>query len=541
MPPTLTYPGVYIEEVPSGARAIAGVATSIAAFIGRAWRGTVGEPIALFGFGDYEREFGGLWRNSSVSYAVQQFFANGGTHAIVVRTVNGSSGGSTAAAAATLTLTTGTTLRAANPGSWGRNLRVTVDWNVSNTADTSLFNVFVHDDPDIKFDTAARGGSGARETFRNVSMLPDSPRFVTKILEEQSRLVRVQALGAARPDEQVNAAPAQTSGSDGVLAGNAVTATAAAATELIGDAAAKTGLHALLKADLFNLLCLPPLVFTREVSSSQTERLEADVPMNVWTAAAEFCNDERALVLVDAPRNWTVTTAASSVSSFSAITRKNAALYFPRVRLMDPLRDNQLESFAPCGVMAGVMARTDAARGVWKAPAGIEANLQGVLGLSINESPGSLTDDENGQLNPLGINCLRNLPAIGHVAWGARTLEGSDVLASQWKYIPVRRLALFLEESLFRGTHWVVFEPNDEPLWAQIRLNLGGFMHTLFLQGAFQGTTPREAYFVKCDKDTTTQADIDNGIVNIVVGFAPLKPAEFVVIKIQQIVQQAQA
>ena len=541
MPPTLTYPGVYIEEVPSGARAIAGVATSIAAFVGRTWRGTVGEPIALFGFGDYEREFGGLWRNSSVSYAVQQFFANGGTHAIVVRTVNGSSGGSTAAAAATLTLTTGTTLRAANPGSWGRNLRVTVDWNVSNTADTSLFNVFVHDDPDIKFDTAARGGSGARETFRNVSMLPDSPRFVTKILEEQSRLVRVQALGAARPDEQVNAAPAQTSGSDGVLAGNAVTATAAAATELIGDAGAKTGLHALLKADLFNLLCLPPLVFTREVSSSQTERLEADVPMNVWTAAAEFCNDERALLLVDAPRNWAVTTAASSVSSFSAITRKNAALYFPRVRLMDPLRDNQLESFAPCGVMAGVMARTDAARGVWKAPAGIEANLQGVLGLSINEAPGSLTDEENGQLNPLGINCLRNLPAIGHVAWGARTLEGSDVLASQWKYIPVRRLALFLEESLFRGTHWVVFEPNDEPLWAQVRLNLGAFMHTLFLQGAFQGTTPREAYFVKCDKDTTTQADIDNGIVNIVVGFAPLKPAEFVVIKIQQIVQQAQA
>jgi hypothetical protein len=207
---------------------------------------------------------------------------------------------------------------------------------------------------------------------------------------------------------------------------------------------------------------------------------------------------------------------------------------------MDPLRDNQLADFAPCGIVAGVMARTDAARGVWKAPAGIEANLQGVLGLSINGLPAGLTDDENGQLNPRGINCLRNLPAIGHVVWGARTLEGADALASQWKYVPVRRLALFLEESLFRGTQWVVFEPNDEPLWSQIRLNLGSFMHTLFLQGAFQGTTPREAYFVKCDKETTTQTDIDNGIVNIVVGFAPLKPAEFVVIKIQQIAQQAQ-
>jgi len=541
MPPTLTYPGVYIEEVPSGARAIAGVATSIAAFVGRTWRGTVGEPIAVFGFGDFEREFGGLWRSSSVSYAVQQFFMNGGTHALIVRVVNGAGGGSVAAAAATLTLTAGTTLAAANPGSWGRNLRATVDHDVSNAADTNLFNLFLFDDPDSKFDTAARGGSGARETFRNVSMSVDSPRFVTKILAEQSQLIRVQALGAARPGLQANVAPAVTAGSDGVLVGNAVTTTGLAANELIGDAAAKTGLHALLKADLFNLLCLPPLVFTREVSPTQTERLEADIPMNVWTEAAEFCKDERALLLVDAPRNWTVTSAASSVSSFSAVTRKNAALYFPRLRLTDPLRDNQLEDFAPCGVVAGVMARTDAARGVWKAPAGIEANLQGVLGLSINQLLGGLTDDENGQLNPLGINCMRNLPAIGHVVWGARTLEGSDVLASQWKYVPVRRLALFLEESLFRGTQWVVFEPNDAPLWAQVRLNLGAFMHTLFLQGAFQGTTPREAYFVKCDNETTTQADIDNGIINIIVGFAPLKPAEFVVIKIQQIVQQAQA
>src|SRR6187431_2581883 len=213
MPPTLTYPGVYIEEVPSGARAIAGVATSIAAFVGRTWRGTVGEPIAVFGFGDFEREFGGLWRSSSVSYAVQQFFMNGGTHALIVRVVNGAGGGSVAAAAATLTLTDGTTLAAANPGSWGRNLRATVDHDVSNAADTNLFNLFLFDDPDSKFDTAARGGSGARETFRNVSMSVDSPRFVTKILAEQSQLMRVQALGAARPGLQANVAPAATAGS----------------------------------------------------------------------------------------------------------------------------------------------------------------------------------------------------------------------------------------------------------------------------------------------------------------------------------------
>jgi hypothetical protein len=179
--------------------------------------------------------------------------------------------------------------------------------------------------------------------------------------------------------------------------------------------------------------------------------------------------------------------------------------------------------------VAGLYARTDANRGVWKAPAGTEASLTGVIGVKT-----SLTNEENGVLNPMAINCIRKFPIYGTVSWGARTLHGHEERASEWKYIPVRRTALFIEESLYRGTQWVVFEPNDEPLWSQIRLNVGAFMHTLFRQGAFQGTSPRDAYFVKCDKETTTQNDINLGIVNIVVGFAPLKPAEFVVIKIQQ-------
>ncbi|MCW5983260.1 MAG: phage tail sheath family protein [Bryobacteraceae bacterium] len=182
------------------------------------------------------------------------------------------------------------------------------------------------------------------------------------------------------------------------------------------------------------------------------------------------------------------------------------------------------------------MARTDATRGVWKAPAGLEATITGARELAVK-----MTDGENGRLNPLGLNCLRTFPVTGHVVWGSRTLDGADVLASEWKYIPVRRVALYIEESLFRGTQWVVFEPNDEPTWAQIRLNLGAFMQNLFRQGAFQGQSPREAYFVKCDKETTTQDDINRGVVNIVVGFAPLKPAEFVVIKIQQIAGQVAA
>lgn len=189
----------------------------------------------------------------------------------------------------------------------------------------------------------------------------------------------------------------------------------------------------------------------------------------------------------------------------------------------------------PCGAVAGVFARTDTQRGIWKAPAGLEAMLVGVPQLSV-----ALNDAENGELNPLGINCLRTMPAAGRIIWGARTLQGDDRLASEWKYIPVRRTALFIEESLYRGTQWAVFEPNDEPLWAQLRLNIGAFMNNLFRQGAFQGQTAREAYLVKCDSETTTQNDINLGIVNVVVGFAPLKPAEFVVIKIQQLAGQIQ-
>ena len=201
----------------------------------------------------------------------------------------------------------------------------------------------------------------------------------------------------------------------------------------------------------------------------------------------------------------------------------------------DPLNENRPRNIG-CERNAGrSLCPHRLKRGVWKAPAGTEADLRGAS-LAVK-----LDDGENGALNPLGINVLRNFPVFGNISWGARTLDGADLQASEWKYIPVRRMALYIEESLFEGSKWIVFEPNDEPLWAQIRLNFGAFMHSLFRQGAFQGTTPKDAYFVKCDKETTTQDDINRGIVNIIVGFAPLKPAEFVVIKIQQMAGQIEA
>ncbi|WP_449426311.1 phage tail protein, partial [Rhodanobacter lindaniclasticus] len=219
-----------------------------------------------------------------------------------------------------------------------------------------------------------------------------------------------------------------------------------------------------------------------------------------------FCVERRALLIVDPPgATWSsagsitsANNAALTALGLNGVAARNAALYFPRVIESDPKRQGQLDTFVPCGIVAGVMARTDTQRGVWKAPAGIDAALNGVQGLAV-----PLNDAENGMLNPLGVNCLRSFPLVGPVAWGSRTLRGADLLADEYKYVPVRRLALYVE-SLYRGTQWVVFEPNDEPLWAQIRLNVGAFMQNLFRQGAFQGSTPNDAYFVKCDKETTT-------------------------------------
>ena len=304
-------------------------------------------------------------------------------------------------------------------------------------------------------------------------------------------------------------------GDDGAMPGDA---------DLRGVRANRTGMYALEDVDLFNLLCLP-----------RAADLDGNGMRAVYSEAETYCEERRAFLLIDIPQ------ATASVDAMETwlddnenLRHNNAAVYFPRVRVADPLNQNRLRSIGASGTMAGVCARTDANRGVWKAPAGTDdGRLRGVQELAFN-----MTDAQNGVLNPLGVNGLRNFPVFSNLAWGARTLNGADQQASEWKYIPVRRFALFLEESLFRGTKWVVFEPNDEPLWAQIRLNLGAFMQRLFRQGAFQGQTAKEAYLVKCDSETTTQADIDLGIVNIVVGFAPLKPAEFVIIRIQQLAGQ---
>jgi phage tail sheath protein FI len=533
MPVAATYPGVYIEEIPSGVRTITGVATSITALLGSALRGPTDQPTTITSFGDFERIFGGLHRDFPLSYAVRDFFINGGAQAVIVRLYKAVASKAARAVYEVINLT----LEAASEGAWGMQVRARVDKKSANDPNLIAVAGRLGVQPADLFDLTLRdGGSGATETFLNLTT-KESARRADRLLRAESSLVRVAASvtlpsntsptahGGALTDADVwTNATKSTAAKNAAPADEAVDSAALDSAAYKGSQSAKTGLYQLEKTELFNLLCILP------------SARDGDVPDDVYQEAMSYCAKRRAMLIVDSKNGWTSVSAAQSGvggMNLSGDTARNAAIYFPRVKQADPQLGGQIDTFVPCGMIAGVMARTDSQRGVWKAPAGIDAALTGVAGLQVE-----MTDAENGLLNPLGINCLRAFPVYGRVVWGSRTLRGADVAADEYKYLPVRRVALFIEESLYRGTQWVVFEPNDEPLWAQIRLNIGAFMQNLFRQGAFQGKTPAEAYFVKCDKETTTQNDINLGIVNIVVGFAPLKPAEFVIIKLQQIAGQ---
>jgi len=527
MPNTLTYPGVYIQELPSGVHTIVGVSTSNAAFVGTAPRGPDNKPITVYGMTDYERIFGGIDGSSSMSFAVRDFFQNGGAQAFIVRVV----GSGATAAKVTLSLTSAHAAPGApaSPAaaatlvlnaSWKGALNGTLQVTVANPVTNSNGSFF---DLTIVYTPSDATKAKIQEQFTSISTDPKSSRNLIQTLA-RSNLVVIDP--TSRPPTSLPTAGVGTitDGSPGNTVGDAD----------INDPNKTTGMYSLLQLhnEIFNLLCIPPL------GSSTTGW--TGLAATTVSAAMQLCADQRAMLFVDpfdpGKGPWEkVSDASTGATTYADANGTNAALYFPALSLPDPTDNNTVKPFAPCGAVAGIYAKTDAQRGVWKAPAGVDTALSGVPALGY-----VMSDPENGTLNQLGVNCLRAFPIVGRVVWGARTMRGADALADQWKYVPVRRTALFIESSLYRGLQWAVFEPNDEPLWAQIRLNVGAFMQNLFRQGAFQGSSPKDAYFVKCDDETTTQNDIDLGIVNIVVGFAPLKPAEFVVIKIQQMAGQVQ-
>jgi phage tail sheath protein FI len=598
MSTTYTYPGVYIEEVPSGQHTITGVATSIAAFIGWSNQGPVGEAVMVESWPEYETLFGGMIPGVPLAYAVYQFFLNGGSQAYIIRLCDSS------AKTASNTIG-GQAIYANNPGKWANGLCISVSNVVLGSGSTSTFNLQV-----LKL---TPGGTPALlESFTNLSTDPTNPQWAVAVIDSDSSYITFQPPGGTAPTSWTSPQPSATANvwiAAGALTGgvqftsgetvtqsaSGATATvlgtvngsylilssapsvplgktmsssgpwadasgvsfapttvpvAAAVTPLALDGAGTAGSDgppltpntALFEAQLLNTAGVtPPTGYALLGSVPIFNLLCVPVENSVASVSAmqQFCAQYRAFLIVDAAQTAVVGTGSTGLSSTgpadstgaSLINQyaSNSAFYFPWVNAPDPGAGFRPAQFPPCGFAAGIFAATDASRGVWKAPAGIGASLTGALGLQY-----VLSDMQNGSLNPLGVNCLRQLPNFGTVVWGARTMAGSDALGSQWKYIPIRRLALFIESSLYAGTQWAVFEPNAEPLWGQVRLSIGAFLQGLFLQGAFAGTTPQQAYFVKCDDENNTDATTALGILNVTVGFAPLYPAEFVVIQIQQ-------
>jgi phage tail sheath protein FI len=544
MPITPTFPGIYIQELPSSAHTITAAPTSVTVFVGYTHpfkTRQFGKPVELFSFTDYERAFGGFFRGSAfdaesrsfgdLAQAVNQFFLNGGADAFVVGLQPRPGGQPLTPATATVGPLTFTAREIVDTD---HLMQVTVG-KVTATGsppgsppgdDTADVTITYGPPPDSPF--AGRGA--VSESYRQVSLYSTTaagkpnPNFVGKRLGDVSALTTA-AVGSPPGLLQAGTAsfgPALKLPAGGTLF-NAPDFTAAFQQDSPLD-----------KLPLFNLLVLPGVTDN-----------------GVLSAANAFCERKRAFLIVDPPPTASAdgtdlqfpTPMETAVDALPAST--NAAYFFPYLQSNDPLTGlavNPVTSLPyeipPSGTVAGVFARTDLNRGVWKAPAGLETTLNNVTDVV---ERGRMTDQRQGVLNLRGVNCVRNFPGVGPVVFGSRTSVSTNLSLQQWKYVPVRRMALFIEQTLFANLGWVVFEPNDDPLWTAIRTSIESFMLGLFRQGAFQGDTPSEAFQVKCDDQTTTQDDINNGIVNIVVAFAPLKPAEFVIIKISQLAGQAQA
>lgn len=674
MPDDPKSPGVYIRELPNPVRPLVGVSTSIAAFVGHADKGPVGEPKRVFNLTDFERLYGSVRPGLSLGQSVSQFFLNGGTDAYILRVGEGGE----AAAVQVLSAASGrrvATFTARQPGADGNHYRIGVSYNGSDPA--NLFTLTVT--------TRESGPQRRQEIISDLSADPNSEQYFVKVIGDRSRLITAEGPDTADADELLktavgssrsgplttaavdaiadakatdgkpiaNSAPSLLlvsvdgaaakevdilSAADGVtkdgngvrsiaganandkfanlakaiaavinpaVAKDAIVDVAAALTDgkwfvtitskkkgaasairvlpitdktkrkldagrklLLGGAGSEPtgtnalrppvtqdtpfalgtvptkvhpaqgpvtegadpdptadpaaiadGLRPLETIDLFNLLVIP-----------ETYHCPTGVARLIYGRATALCRLRRAFFIADLPRDLVegdITSVSQAISALLPDFGDQGATYYPPIADPDPA--------ATGGTIAGVYARTDSTRGVWKSPAGIEAVLRGVQQLGK-----VLTEAENAVLNPLGINALRTKPVYGNLVWGARSGDGADDRGSQWKYLAVRRTALFIEESLFRGLQWAVFEGNDETLWSSIRVNVETFMRGLFRQGAFQGKSQNQAFFVKCDRETNPQSDIDKGIVNVHVGFAPLKPAEFVVVHLQQMAGQSQ-
>lgn len=545
--PELLHPGVYVREVSSGVRPIEGVSTSTAAFIGIADKGPVpggdalpngrvAEPVMITSLTDYFRRFGGFRRDSFLTYAVQAFYQNGGKRAYIVRlTPKNTTPVDPNFVAAARAQHPSLPISALNEGFWGN--RIWIEIAASSDAIQGHFKLIV------RYGTSDTDTSPAIvETFDNVTFLPPQPappaapvpppvNYVRTLVNSRSEFIGITADITAQPAVGKTQIARGHDGAFGVI-------------RYTPD-----GLRALDTVTDVNMIAIPgqggPQVINDGIAYCKGRLLQdcffiGDVGSKASVEDARL-NGSQPDDVVAIDQAVTFATTGISVGGTVIPISKGTfgdygAVYFPWILAADPIGagSNPRILLPPSGYLAGIYARVDSSRGVFKAPAGLtDSGLAGALSVAV-----PVSDTEQDRLNPIGVNVIRTAPGGGGiVVWGTRTISTD----SEWRYIPVRRMAIFLRVSIYYGIQWAVFEPNDEPLWAALRLNIRSFMLTQFRAGAFQGRKPDDAFFVKCDSSTTTQQDIDNGVVNILVGFAPLKPAEFVVLTLQQKVNQPAA
>lgn len=508
--PTYLSPGVYVEEVSSGSKPIEGVGTAVAAFVGFAEKGPADEPTLVTNWTQFTQTFGEFIDGSYLAHSVYGYFLNGGGAAYVVRigadgageNSNGSGNGAVPIAHAELAAPDGDraafAVRSLLSGAEGDEISVEVAAPTEQVETGDAFNLVV------------RGPGGAEEVYDNVTVKRGANNVVTKV-KAASKLIAIEEVRGAPP-----AVPA--AGRVALAGGGTPATTHVTPDDYAGSSADRTGFAGLEAVDEVTMLCVPDLM-----AAHQRGLLDAESVKGVQLAMIAHCElmADRVAIL-DPPPGLNAQQVKEWRVDLAGYDSKYAALYWPWVKVMDP-RAGKATYIPPSGHMAGIWARNDDTRGVHKAPA--NEVVRGVVSLELQ-----ITKGEHDQLNPVAVNCLRSFPGQGIRVWGARTLSSDP----EWRYLNVRRLFNFVEESILQGTNWVVFEPNDPKLWDSVKRTVTMFLRRVWRDGALFGDTPAKAFFVKCDAENNPPENRDAGILTVEIGIAPVKPAEFVVFRISQ-------
>ncbi|NWF29739.1 phage tail sheath family protein [Streptomyces sp. PKU-EA00015] len=516
--PSYKSPGVYVEEVEAGSRPIEGVGTAVAAFVGLAADGPYHTPTLVTNWSQFTSTFGDFIEGSYLAHAVYAYFLNGGGTCYVVRI--GGDGGPPAqesrpAAAAAKRGKTGAL--PAGPRTALGKFQVAALEGTGEQIAVEVADAKGEAPAEDAFTLNVKRGDRVEETWE-VSAKRSQRNYVVTVVRDKSRLITVEDAGPAqaldRPDNQtVGLTPAPAP-----AAAPAVPAALSAA-DYVGSTDERSGFGGLETVDEITMLAVPDLMSAYQQGALGAEGVKA-VQLEMIAHCERMGN--RVAIIDPLPdlspqrvKDWRMTGAGYD--------SKYAALYYPWVKVADPTAPNQTKFVPPSGAMAGVWARNDESRGVHKAPA--NEVVRGTVDLAVH-----LTKAEQALLNPIGVNCLRSFPGRGIRVWGARTLSSDPA----WRYLNVRRLFNYIEESILIGTQWVVFEPNDDALWARIRRTISAFLVNEWRKGALFGLTPDEAFYVKCDRETNPAEGIDAGEVVCEIGIAPVKPAEFVIFRLAQ-------